>query len=134
MIALDWTAEALRLFPAHEAIRSHRSQTLLLAGQPAEALTLLAQQPNLSDPALLAARLICETVTNIPASPLPAPLLPTVTKEFLNWYQRLLRYAAHDLVTALNARVEPLARSLPEAARLLQAAIQEVAAAPTAGA
>jgi tetratricopeptide (TPR) repeat protein len=136
-VALDWTAEAQRHLPQEPALAQQRAEALLLAGQCEAALPLwrrLALAPGQNGPAqtqsapaqTLAALVLCETAAGQDVSPPPAHLEAAVSREFVNWYQRLAQFNARAALEELNRRVEALACVLPTAARLLAAALAEV--------
>ena len=127
-VALDWTAEAERHLPDDPAVVQQRAEALMLAGQCSMALPLWRRWPSGSNPALAAALVLCETVAGENQfSPAPAAEV-AVSREFVNWYQRLLRFNAQPTVEALNARVEGLQRVLPSAAGILTSALAEASA------
>lgn len=129
-VALDWTAEAQRHLPQEPALAQQRAEALMLAGQCEAALPLwrrLALPAGQCGPAqALAALLLCETAAGQDVSPPPAHLEGAVSREFLNWYQRLVQFNARAALEELNRRVGALACVLPSAARLLAAALAEV--------
>jgi hypothetical protein len=54
---------------------------------------------------------------------LPEALEPAASREFLQWYRGLLSAGAEDLIKELNVKVGDLARVLPSAAPVLEAAL-----------
>jgi GT2 family glycosyltransferase/Tfp pilus assembly protein PilF len=127
-VALDWTAEAERHLPDDPAVVQQRAEALMLAGQCSMALPLWRRWPSGSNPALAAALVLCETVVGENQFSPAAAAEVAVSREFVSWYQRLLRFNAQPTVEALNARVEELQRVLPSAAGILTSALAEVSA------
>jgi hypothetical protein len=100
-------------------------QQATLAGQCEAALPLWRELPAAANPALAAALVLCETVRDENRfSPLPH-LEALMGREFLKWYQRLVKWNQRETVAALNARLELLEAVLPSAARRLAAALTE---------
>ena len=129
-VANDWTAEAQRLFPDDPTILTQRAEALTLTGHPESALPLWRRVENRAHPPALAALVVCETVLADHQYHPPASLAAAITGEFVRWYRRLLEFGAENVVRQLNTRLESLARVLPPAARLLEAALAEAAASP----
>ncbi|MCL5097844.1 MAG: glycosyltransferase [Candidatus Omnitrophica bacterium] len=129
-VAQDWTFEAHRHFPHHTAIVAQRAEALVLSGNCPEALSLWHQLPEPMPAQPLAALILCETVAGQNRT-LPAlQIEPEVSRQFLEWYQRLIRYGAQETVTEINAKIESLRHVLPSAARMLMAAMKEAAQEP----
>jgi tetratricopeptide (TPR) repeat protein len=133
-VALDWTCEAQRLLPEDPAVAEQRAQALTLAGQCEAALPLWRRVAASADPPgqaqALAAIVLCETASGQSVSAPPAALEARVSREFLSWYQRLVRFHARTALEALNGRLEPLQCAIPSAARLLAAALAQAQLAP----
>jgi glycosyltransferase involved in cell wall biosynthesis/tetratricopeptide (TPR) repeat protein len=133
-VALDWTSEAQRHLPEDPAVARQRAQALTLAGQCEAALPLWRRIAGSADPPeqaqALAAVVLCETASGQSVSAPPAALETRVSREFLTWYQRLVRFNARAALEALNARLEPLQSAIPSAARLLAAALAQAQPAP----
>ncbi len=129
-VALDWTSEAERHLPEDPAVAQQRAQALTLAGQCEAALPLWRRLEASAAPPghaqALAAIVLCETASGQSVSAPPAALETSVSREFLTWYQRLVRFNARPAVQALNARLEALQCAIPSAARLLAAALAQV--------
>lgn len=120
--ASDWTGEAIKYFPHEPHIRNQRAEIGLLNGNAAEALTFWREA---AGPRSVAARLICETVTGQTIEPLREDQV-AVSREFLNWYRRLVRWGATDIILQLNENVHTLRNTLPTAVAALEAAFSEV--------
>ena len=131
-VACDWTAEACKIFPAHRGIAEQRAQALLLSGQIEEALPLWKQLGAGAKASHRAALLICQVLLDQPLQPVPNEMAGRVNQEFVTWYRRLLAMRAEKIVLALNQRVGPLRTVLPAAVRMLEAALAEAGAAPSA--
>jgi hypothetical protein len=112
-----------------------RAEALTLAGQRAAALPLRRRVAASADPPeeaqALAAIVLCETAPGQSVSGPPTALETRVSREFLTWYQRLVRFNARAALEALNARLEPLQSAIPSAARLLAAALAQAQPVPT---
>jgi GT2 family glycosyltransferase/glycosyltransferase involved in cell wall biosynthesis/tetratricopeptide (TPR) repeat protein len=134
-VALDWTSEAQRHLPEDPAVAHQRAQALTLAGQCEAALPLWRRVAASVNPPgqaqALAAIVLCETASGQDVSAPPAALETSVSREFLTWYQRLVRFNARAALEALNGRLEPLQCAIPSAARLLAAALAQVQPMPT---
>ena len=128
-VALDWTSEAQGHLPEDPAVARQRAQALTLAGQCEAALPLWRRLGASAAPPgeaqALAAIVLCETASGQSVSAPPAALETSVSREFLTWYQRLVRFNARTAVRALNARIEALQCAIPSAARLLAAALAQ---------
>jgi tetratricopeptide (TPR) repeat protein len=131
-VALDWTSEAQRHFPEDPAILRQRAEVLMLVNQCAEAVPLWRQLRAETDPVLAAALLLCETVADDNQFSPPAHLETQISREFLKWYQRLIKFNGRAAIEALNARVDSLGLRLPTVARMLQVAFAEADAAAVA--
>ncbi len=128
-VALDWTAEAQQYFPEDGDVTRQRAQALTLNGECEAALPLWRQVAAASEPPghpqTLAAIVLCQAASGSGVSAPPAHLEASVSREFLAWYQRLLRFGARDALEALNGSLASLAPAVPSAARLLAAAIAQ---------
>ncbi|MGO8677455.1 MAG: glycoside hydrolase family 99-like domain-containing protein [Limisphaerales bacterium] len=133
-VALDWTSEAQRRLPGHPTVVQQRAEALTLAGQCEPALPLwrrlAASLPLPAQARAIAALVLCETVSGQNVTAPPAALETLVSREFVAWYQRLVRFNARTAVLALNDRVEMLRSAIPTGARLLAAALAQAQAAP----
>jgi glycosyltransferase involved in cell wall biosynthesis/Tfp pilus assembly protein PilF len=129
-VANDWTAEAQRHCPDDPTILTQRAEALTLTGHPESALPLWRRVETRAHPPALAALVVCETVLADHRYQPPASLTAAITNEFVRWYRRLLEFGAENVVRQLNTRRAALARVLPPAARLLEAALAEAAASP----
>jgi hypothetical protein len=49
----------------------------------------------------------------------------SVTRCFIEWYQRLISVRAHTVVEGVNARLEKLSHVLPTAAQMIESALAE---------
>jgi hypothetical protein len=49
------------------------------------------------------------------------------SRAFVEWYQKLLAMRAQQLIEKVNERLEPLSRTLPGAARMLETVLSEEA-------
>jgi tetratricopeptide (TPR) repeat protein len=134
-VALDWTCEAQRYLPADLAIAHQRAEALTLAGQCEPALPLWRRVAAAAGPPAqaqaFAATVLCETASGQDLSAPPPALETAVSREFVAWYRRLVRFHARAAVEALHSRLEALQGALPSAGRLLAAALAEVQAAPS---
>ena len=104
-----------------------RAEALLLAGQCAAALPFWRRLPATSNPAIAAALVLCETVAGENQFSPAAAAEPAISREFVQWYQRLLRFAERPTMETLNSNLTRLERSLPSAAGILAGALAEVA-------
>jgi glycosyltransferase involved in cell wall biosynthesis len=125
--ARDWTAEAARALPADDVITGHRAEALLLNGDPAAAAELWEKIWTRDGSAQsLAALILCETVA-APTTHAPEEGADeqAASRAFIEWYQKLIAARASALTARLNEQLEKLARALPTAAQMLEAALTE---------
>jgi GT2 family glycosyltransferase/glycosyltransferase involved in cell wall biosynthesis/Tfp pilus assembly protein PilF len=134
-VALDWTSEAQRHLPDDPALIHQRAEALTLAGQCEAALPLWRRLAAAATPhgqaQAIAAIVLCETASGQNVSAPPPALETSTSREFVTWYQRMVRFNARTAVEALNRRIEALQGAIPSAARLLAAALAQVPLAPT---
>jgi tetratricopeptide (TPR) repeat protein len=123
--ALDWTAEALKFHPEHNAINGFRGESLLKAGRLDEALPFLERKDQASTPTGQAAIIMCQLATRESISLVVPPDQDAVlSREFLGWYRRLLATNAKEAIQAVNARLDLLKQKLPTAAAVLKEALK----------
>jgi hypothetical protein len=106
-------------------IIAQRAEALMLSEDTAGALELWQQVWNQApQPVVMAALILCETV-ELPTTHLPdeGPEEAAVSRAFIRWYQKLLPVKAHRTITRLNEQTDKLSRALPEAGRMLEAAL-----------
>jgi glycosyltransferase involved in cell wall biosynthesis/predicted HAD superfamily hydrolase/tetratricopeptide (TPR) repeat protein len=123
--ARDWTREAMQHVAQDPRIIAQRAEALMLSEDTAGALALWQQVWNQApQPVVMAALILCETVET------PTTHMPdegqgevVVSRAFIRWYQKLLPVKAHRTITRLNEQTDKLSRALPEAARMLEAAL-----------
>jgi tetratricopeptide (TPR) repeat protein len=128
--ACDWTGEAVKIFPAHTGIAEQQAQALLLSGRIDEAFPVWRQLAAGSNPSHRAALLICEARLNLRPQPAPPELAARLNQEFISWYRRLLASNAKKIVSVLNQRMDALRPVVPEAVRLIEAAMAEAGPVP----
>jgi tetratricopeptide (TPR) repeat protein len=127
-VALDWTAEAQRHLPQDLAVLRHRAEALTLANRCEEALPLWRQLSPGSDPAVAAALVLCELVANDEQFLPPTHREAHISREFLQWYRRLIKFNGRPAIEAVNARIESLQSRLPSVAHLLREALAQAQA------
>jgi glycosyltransferase involved in cell wall biosynthesis/ADP-heptose:LPS heptosyltransferase/predicted O-methyltransferase YrrM/Tfp pilus assembly protein PilF len=128
--ALDWTGEALKALPEDPVAATQRAMALMLGGHALAAAPLWEKlwrsEPQ---PRTLAALILCEIAAGHPAQTLNAGHDEQATSlAFVEWYQKLIAAGAKPMLESLNARLEPLAKILPAAAQMLNAALTEAEA------
>ncbi len=123
--ACDWTGEAIKQFPQDRVVALQRAEALLLCGRVAEALPLWRQASASSDAMHRAAQIVCELVAGEPVTAIATSDETVVSREFLKWYRRLLRWGANEVVLKLNENVQALRNTLPTAIAALEAALSE---------
>jgi tetratricopeptide (TPR) repeat protein len=128
--ANDWTGESFKLHSAHPTIVEQRATALLFNGDADGALAVWRQAGTSGSPARLAAMALCEVLAGRPVTPVAQALVPEVSREFLQWYRRLLSVNAGRLVGVLHERLEQLRPVLPEVTRLIGDAVNEANAVP----
>ena len=124
-LAVDWTAEAAEHLPDDPAVVRQRAEALMLAGQCDAALPLWRRWPPASDHALAAALMLCETAAGENQFSPKAADEAAISREFVKWYRKLLRFNARPTVESLNAKMAVLERMLPSAAAMLASAVAE---------
>lgn len=140
-VALDWTAEAVLHHPQNSALLAFRAELLLLAQEPAEALTQWEQVVELK-PAMAIGKWACQWLQHArhPNGAPPPPLAPCgdefeMSREFLKLYRRLVSWQAVDMVNTINHSLTALQPVLPSAAQVIltvvRAADQEPAGVET---
>ena len=79
-------------------------------------------------PRTLAALILCEAVekptTHAPDEGADESL---TSREFINWYQRLIKLQSRPLIERVNEQLEKLGRALPTAAKMIESALAESA-------
>jgi acyl-CoA synthetase (AMP-forming)/AMP-acid ligase II/tetratricopeptide (TPR) repeat protein len=106
--ALKWTLGGLQIHPNNPYMAWQRAEALTLAGHFKEAIPLWRALRSASQPSMLAALVLCETLAGETPTPLPAGLEEAVGREFSNWRQRLTTYGAKAAVAELNQRLASL--------------------------
>lgn len=125
--AREWTDEAARALPEDSVLAGQRAEALLLNGATAAALELWEKiwSRDRSSRAL-AALILCEAVES-PTTHAPDEGADeqAASRAFIEWYQKLIAMRSPALVTRVNEQLEKLARALPTAAQMLEAALKE---------
>jgi len=122
--ALDWTGEASKHHPQNLQIMRLRAEALLLNQNVAEALPLW-RQPQLADQISgRAAMILCELVSDQNSFALESRMETLVSREFMNWYKRLVAAGAGNVVEGINERVPTLNAVLPSAASALASVLE----------
>lgn len=108
-------------------VNRQRAEVLLLNGDTKTAGEIWERLWNSErQPAILAALILCETLE---AQPKHAPDQivdePATSRAFIKWYQRLIAMRAQAVAKRVNERLEPLSRTLPTAAGMLEKALAE---------
>jgi len=125
--ARDWTGEAANALPANPVIAAQRAEALMLSCQPSQAAGLWGKiWSSEPDPRSLAALIMCEIAAGTTFhAPNPGPDEEATSRAFVEWYQKLITVRAKTLLDQINGNLEVLARALPSAAQMLQAALAE---------
>jgi len=124
-VAVDWTSEARRHLPGNSGITAQNGEALLLAGQAEQALAVWRELGTDLPASHFAARALAELSIGAALSPISNDHETQVSKDFLRWYQRLLKYGAENLILAVNEALAVLQPTLPTASRVLAAAMSE---------
>jgi len=75
---------------------------------------------------VLGALILCETVESLTThAPSEGQGEMAVSRAFIEWYRKLMAVKAHQTIVRLNEQTDKLARALPGASRLLEAAMAE---------
>lgn len=126
--ALDWTAEAFKALPENPIVAAQRAEALMLNGEPAAAAQLWEKiWSSEHEPRTLAALILCEMAAGQQQlhRPNEGPDEQATSRAFIEWYQKLIAARAKPVLDKINGRLDPLARSLPFAVRLLRNALSE---------
>jgi hypothetical protein len=126
--AREWTDEAARALPEDPVLAGQRAEALLLNGATAAALELWEKIWNRDHAARsLAALILCEAVES-PTTHAPDEGADeqVASRAFIEWYQKLIAIRSQTLTTRVNEQLDKLARALPTAAQMLEAALKEV--------
>jgi glycosyltransferase involved in cell wall biosynthesis/FMN phosphatase YigB (HAD superfamily) len=128
--ARDWTVEAMRYAAEDLVVVAQRAEALMLGGDTAAAMELWERVWNAGrKPQFLAALILCQAVES-PTTHAPDDAMePAASRAFIAWYQRLVAMRVNQVVHRLNEQTDKLSRALPTAAKMLEAALAEAAAA-----
>ena len=97
-VACDWTSEAIQKLPGNTDVLRQRAEALLLSQQVTEALAFWQKSCSTPQPACWAALILCELVTGAEISAVADVNEQALSREFLRWYRRLLKYSAKEVV------------------------------------
>jgi len=120
--ACDWTGEAIKHFPQDKMVALQRAEALLARGRCEEALPLWRRAGSPENAVHQAARILCELVAGQGISEVSPQVEPTVSREFLKWYQRLLATNQTTAIAMVNERLDSLAETLPAAVSIVRSA------------
>ncbi|HEV2692279.1 MAG TPA: glycosyltransferase [Verrucomicrobiae bacterium] len=125
--ARDWTGEAIIALPTQPVIAEQRAETLLLSGETAAALELWEKIWTTDrQPRSLAALILCDMIEAQTTHAPEEGRDETVTSQaFIAWYQKLITHRVATVIDKVNEQQDKLARALPTAAQILQAALAE---------
>jgi GT2 family glycosyltransferase/Flp pilus assembly protein TadD/FMN phosphatase YigB (HAD superfamily)/glycosyltransferase involved in cell wall biosynthesis len=128
--ARDWTGEAIRCLPEDPEINAQRAEVLMLSGETADARPFWGKAcSGARPPRALAALILCDAAEFEAILPMRSAEEEAATSQaFVQWYQRMLSYGAHQTIERLNSRLDALSESLPTAAQLLDSALSEARA------
>jgi len=77
------------------------------------------------EPPVLAAMILCQLVES-PTTHAPVEAQEVAaSRAFIHWYRKLMGVKGHKTILRLNEQTEKLARALPTAARMLEAAMAQ---------
>jgi glycosyltransferase involved in cell wall biosynthesis/tetratricopeptide (TPR) repeat protein len=119
--ACDWTADAVKTFPADPGLLSQRAEALLLSQDVAQALPLWRNATH-GSPRQRAAVVLCELLTGDRQHHFTAAEEPALSQEVLQWYRHCIRMGAHSLIHQLHERMETIRLTLPSFVRVCEAA------------
>lgn len=123
--ARDWTTEAVKHHPGNPDLIAARGETLLLTQQFADALPWWQRLDEA--PRSLSARVLCELMQGELSIDEPPANEAETSREFLNWYRRLIQFRAGAGVQAIGERLELLGIVLPSAGRTLRQILEQAA-------
>ena len=126
--ALDWTGEAVQQLPEDKALIAQRAEALLLNQNTAAAIEIWARLWNGErNPRFLAALILSEIVEGSTVHlPDDESESQAASRAFVDWYRKCAAMGARELLARLNGSTEELGRVLPEAARMIEAALAQV--------
>jgi len=127
--ARDWTAVALRHLPDDGDLIQQRAEALMLSGEVASALVLW-RKSSATETRSHAAALFCELSDGRTGTLVDPGEEPAVSREFLQWYRRMLACGATAAVERVNQARARLEEILPTAGGILKIAMQEAAPGP----
>lgn len=122
---VEWTEEAVKFWPEHEAINWLRAEVLFKSGRLAEGSALMQRAGRGAEPSVQAAVILSALVNNESLTPIAPELEAAVSREFVGWYRRLLASGAQKVLAEINQRIAVLREALPSAAGMLEQAISE---------
>ncbi|GEM_PF-3364967 len=124
--ALDWTGEAIKHFSQCTPIVLQRAEALLLSGDVEQALPLWMRAHSPQSPRHLAALALCECVLGKVNLHFSSGDEPVISREFLKWYQQLIKVNAAGLVGRINRNLAAIRSILPSFSAVLDRAMKEV--------
>ena len=124
--ALDWTGEAQRALPENAALLAQRAEALLFNGELEAALPLWRQVQGERSPGPLAAAVLCAVLTGDRQVRIGGGEEAAVSREFVQWFRRLVARGAEGLVRRLQQQLGELGQVLPGAAGVLGGVLAQV--------
>ena len=123
--ARDWTGEAQKHFPDHSSIVLQRAEALLLTQDVNNALPLWRKAHSPNSPGQTAALVLCEFLAGEYSREFTPADEVLVSREFLQWYRRLIAAGAHSSVNLLHERMDQVRAVLPGFVRTWEAATKQ---------
>ncbi len=123
-VARDWTNAAVLRLPEELPVIAQRAEALMTSGQTGAATELWEKVWNHTpQPPVLAALILCQAVESPTThAPQDEEMERAASRAFIEWYRKLLAAKANATVVRLNGQTDKLARALPTAAKILEAA------------
>ncbi|MCF7707634.1 MAG: glycosyltransferase [Verrucomicrobia bacterium] len=126
--ALDWTAEAVNVFPHERIVIRQRAEALLLNDMPEQAFTWYRKLKYPLDSTSEAGLLVCGFVVDDEEVCSDVKTDRVLNAEFAAWYKRLVQFGARTTIKKLNSRMHAVADILPLTGPLLRNAAAQAQA------
>ncbi len=123
----DWTTEAVKYAGEDFTLHHHRAEILMLLGENATAAVIWERLwSSERQPGILAALILCELINGkVNHAPGHGADEPSTSRAFIKWYQKLISMKSFKVVARVNESLSSLQGVLPNAAAMLQKALEE---------
>jgi len=121
-VAYDWTTAALESHPTQTQINLLAAEAALLHQDLSKATSLFRRFHVPGNPRHQAALILCAVATNSATQLTPPTNEPTVSREFIQWFRKLIDYKANAVLESIPENMAQLHRLLPTSASALEEA------------